>query len=250
MICAEAKPLINPYADGELDTTRILDLEAHLRGCPACTSALRNVQGVKNAVKHQATYFTAPAELRRNIRAELRAQTGEKESRPFWQWNWFTFATSGFAVACLAILLVVMNSRPSGHVQLAQEVVSSHFRSLQANHLYDVASSDQHTVKPWFTGKVDFGVPVKDFDQFPLAGGRLDYINGRTVAALVFERHKHKINLFIWPTKEGESVPAPVPSVNGYNLIHWVHDGMDCWAVSDLGQKELLTFAQMYVAAN
>ena len=250
MICQEARPLINPYADGELDTTRILDLEAHFRGCPACSRALQNVQGVKNAVKHQATYFTAPAELRRNLRAELRAQTGEKESRPSWQWNWLAFATSGFAVACLAILLVVTNARPSAHQQLAQEIASSHFRSLQANHLFDVPSQDPHTVKPWFAGKVDFTPPMKDSDQFPLIGGRLDYINGRNVAALVFQRHKHVINLFVWPTKEGESAPAPVPSVNGYNLIYWVHDGMDCWAVSDLNEKELLTFAQNYVTAN
>jgi anti-sigma factor RsiW len=226
-------------------------VEAHLRTCPACALASSNLQNVKKAVKHQAPYFNAPADLRRTVKAQLSALVGEP-ARPFWQWNWLTGATSGLAVACLALLLIVEVGRPSAQQQLAQEIESSHFRSLMGNHLMDVISTDQHTVKPWFTGKLDFAPPVKDLaaQEFPLAGGRLDYVNGRDVAALVFKRHDHKINLFIWPVKESDSAPAPLTPIKGFNLVHWAHGQMDFWAVSDLNEKELLEFAQAYAAAN
>src|SRR5262249_46316319 len=135
----------------------------------------------------------------------------------------------------------------------AEEVVSGHVRSLMgglAGHELDVVSTDQHTVKPWFNGKLDFAPPVKDLaaQQFPLVGGRLDYVGGRRVAALVFHRNKHVINLFVWPTKEKDSTPADLPSMQGHNLVHWSHAGMACWAVSDLNEKELLEFAQTFIA--
>lgn len=110
----------------------------------------------------------------------------------------------------------------------------------------DVVSSDQHTVKPWFNGKLDFSPPVKDLaaQEFPLIGGRLDYLSGHSVAALVFRRHKHIINLFVWPAKEGDSKAASVQPSQGYNLIHWSEAGMVFWAVSDLNDKELMEFVR------
>jgi anti-sigma factor RsiW len=111
-------------------------------------------------------------------------------------------------------------------------------------------STDQHTVKPWFNGKLDFSPPVKDLaaQQFPLIGGRLDYINGRSVAALVFHRAKHVINLFIWPANTTDSKPVPVTTIQGYNVIHWSEANMTFWAVSDLNEKELMEFIQDFVA--
>jgi anti-sigma factor RsiW len=163
-------------------------------------------------------------------------------------WNWFSVTTTGFAAACLALLVAIAGTRPSGQQRIEQEVVSSHVRSLMANHVYDVASSDQHTVKPWFDGKLDFAPPVKDLvaQEFPLAGGRLDYIGNRAVAALVFQRHKHIINLFIWPVKDADASPTVSPPIQGYNVVRWSAHGMTFWAVSDLNETELMEFAQAF----
>ena len=153
---------------------------------------------------------------------------------------------SGAFAVCLALLLLVTQIRPSSEQQLTQEIVGSHVRSLMASHVTDVASTDQHTVKPWFNGKLDFSPPVKDLaaQEFPLIGGRLDYLGGRSVAALVFQRHKHIFNLFVWPTEMAVSMPPPVTPSLGYFLIHWSVAGMVFWAVSDLNARELMEFVQ------
>src|SRR5262249_21519470 len=137
--------------------------------------------------------------------------------------------------------------RPSSEQQLTQEIVASHVRSLMASHVTDVLSTDQHTVKPWFNGKIDFSPPVKDLaaQDFPLIGGRLDYVGGRSVAALVFQRHKHIINVFAWPAKEADSKPVVFAPSQGYNLIHWTKSGMTFWAVSDLNPAELQQFVDL-----
>ena len=246
MNCQQAKPLIDPYADGELEAATILELEQHLQSCSACTLAWRNLHRLKKALKQDALYFTAPAELRQRIKAELPSPERAVTHRPAWNWNWLTTAMSGAFAVCLALLLVVTQTRPSSEKQLAQEIVSSHVRSLMGSHLMDVVSTDKHTVKPWFNGKLDFSPPVEDFaaEGFPLSGGRLDYVSGRSVAALVFQRHKHVINLFVWPAKENGSNPTSVTPSQGYNLIHWSEAKMAFWAVSDLNAKELMEFVQ------
>jgi anti-sigma factor RsiW len=250
MNCQEAKPLIDAYADGELDAAGILGLEKHIHDCPACALAWRNAQTLKKSLKQDLLFFTAPAELRRAIKTELHSQVKISPRWSFWDWNWLTAATSGFATACLVLLSTVILTRPSAEQRLAHEIVSSHVRSLMANHMLDVVSTDQHTVKPWFNGKLDFSPPVKDLaaQQFPLVGGRLDYIGGRSVAALVFHRAKHVINLFIWPTNDKDSKPAGFGSVQGYNVIHWTNAGMTFWAASDLNKNELMEFVQDYAA--
>jgi anti-sigma factor RsiW len=248
MNCQQAKSLIEPYADGELDAAAILELEKHIHDCPACAVAWRQVQGLKQALKQDTLFFNAPKELRRKVKAELHSQfaTGSRWSFP--NWNWLTAATTGVAAVCLALLLTVTLTGPSAQQQLAQEIVSSHIRSLMASHVLDVVSTDQHTVKPWFNGKLDFSPPVKDLaaEDFPLIGGRLDYLGGRSVAALVFQRHKHLINLFIWPAQENRSQPTPFAPIQGYHLVHWSEADMACWAVSDLNEKELMEFVQDY----
>jgi anti-sigma factor RsiW len=252
MNCQQAKPLIDPYADGELDAAGILELEKHIHDCPACALAWRNAQTLKKTLKQDALFFTAPTELRRAIKAELRSQAETKSPWSFWKWNWLTTATTSVATACLALLLTLSLSRPSAQQRLMQEIVSSNIRSLMANHMLDVVSTDQHTVKPWFNGKLDFSPPVKDLaaQEFPLIGGRLDYIGGRSVAALVFQRHKHVINLFIWPVREKDSKPISFTPLQGYNVIHWSEANMTFWAVSDLNEKELMEFVQDYDTTN
>jgi anti-sigma factor RsiW len=247
MNCEQAKPLIEPYADGELDIARVLELEQHLRDCPACAPAWRNLQSLKKAVRQDALLFTAPAELERRLKAELRLQAKGRIEKKFWNRNWLTAATTGLAAVCLALLFAVTLTRTSPE-PLEHEIVSSHIRSLLANHALDVASTDQHTVKPWFDGKLDFAPPVKDLAPrgFPLMGGRLDYVGGHEVAALVFQCHKHVINLFIWPANPAELKPTPEPPLQGYNVIHWSRAEMSLWAVSDLNLTELMQFAQAF----
>ena len=250
MNCEQARPRIAAYADGELDTVHILELETHLPACPACTRALRELQQLKKSMRQESLYHPAPAALRRNVLAELKAQTRPALARSFWSWLRLAPALSGVAIICLAALLTVTLNRPSAHDLLAQELVSSHIRSLMASHALDVISTDQHTVKPWFNGRVDFAPPVKDLaaQGFPLMGGRLDYVQNRTVAALIFQRNKHIINVFIWPDSEKTSGPVTDSIRQGFNLIHWSQGGMTCWAISDLNQTELLDFARDFAS--
>jgi anti-sigma factor RsiW len=252
MNCSQAKPLIDAYADGELDAAGILELEKHIHDCPACALAWRNAQNLKKSLRQDALFFSAPTELRRAIKAELRSQVETKSRWSFWKWNWLTTATTSVAAACLALLLTLSLTRPSAQQRLTQEIVSSNIRSLMANHMLDVVSTDQHTVKPWFSGKLDFSPPVKDLaaQEFPLIGGRLDYIGGSSVAALVFQRHKHVINLFVWPATGKDTTPAVSTAIQGYNVIHWSKAEMTFWAVSDLNEKELMEFVQDYDTTN
>jgi anti-sigma factor (TIGR02949 family) len=252
MTCQEAKPLLDRYVDGELDASAVPELEQHLQSCSACAAALRNLQNLKKALKQDALHFKAPEELRQRIEAELHSPVPANPrpiaQRVAWHWSWLTTAMSGAFAVCLALLLMLAHNRPSGEQQLVQEIVSSHVRSLMPGHITDVASTDQHTVKPWFNGKLDFSPPVRDLaaEGFPLTGGRLDYVGGRSVAALVFQRDKHIINLFVWDEKEQDSKPTPAPPRQGYNLIHWSKGGMVFWVVSDLNQKELMEFVQNF----
>ena len=252
MNCQQARPLIDFYADGELDAAGILELEKHISDCPTCALAWRNAQTLKKSLKQDALFFTAPTELRRAIKTELRSQVETAPRWNFWNWNWLTTTTTGIAIACLALLLTLSLTRPSAEQRLTQEIVSSNIRSLMADHMLDVLSTDQHTVKPWFNGKLDFSPPVKDLaaQGFPLIGGRLDYIGGHSVAALVFHRNKHVINLFIWPANGKGTKPSVAAAIQGYNVIHWSKAEMTFWAVSDLNEKELMEFVQEYDTTN
>ena len=247
MTCDSARELIQPLVDQELDLTQKLDIEAHLRSCAGCAEFLHELNGLRKAIREKAPYYQAPADLARRVESSLRA-AAKAEARPRVHTNWIAAAAAlGFAAAILWGV-IVLRSGGSQPDLLAREMVSSHVRSLMADHLMDVPTSDQHTVKPWFNGKLDFSPEVKDLtDQgFRLTGGRLDYVNGRSVAALVYQRRQHIINLFVWPSSQnGASGPA-TRALNGFNLVHWARGGLEYWATSDLNAAELQDFARLY----
>ena len=234
----QARELIHPYADGELDTANAHQVAQHLGTCPECRLFEQQVRALRTALTSSAPAFRAPGRLRKNVRAALRKEArsqGEATS------GWFWFALPAAALALLLIGFGLFRSFNSDRNRIADEVVADHVRSLLATHLVDVASSDQHTVKPWFNGKVDFAPEVQDFsaEGFPLIGGRLDYLDGKTVVALVYRRNQHPINLLIAPASGKRDSPPSGLSRRGYNIIHWTHEGMDYWAVSDLNAADL-----------
>jgi anti-sigma factor RsiW len=247
--CAESQDLIHGFVDGELDLVRSIAVERHIESCELCSQAYRTQQELKGALQAVPLRFMAPNDFRRRIQSSLR-KTGEPAPlrRPlFWApaLRWSGVLAALALLALISWNLVRASRGPSGDELVAQEVIDSHVRSLMANHLEDVPSTDQHTVKPWFNGKLDFSPPVQNLakDGFPLVGGRLDYLENRPVAALVYQRRKHFINLFIWPSTQDSGHGAVMRQ--GYNLLHWTQSGMAFWAASDLNNSELQEFVKL-----
>ena len=240
MNCPEIRKLIHAYIDGELDLVRCLEVEEHLKSCAQCAAAKNSLQSLRSALQNADLAYAAPNSLRGQVRqmalgSSSRDATHPRENNSQWFWKWL-------AMGATALAVLVIFLRPVGvseHEQLMNEAVAGHVRSLMANHLTDVESSDRHTVKPWFDGKLDFAPNVKDFaDQgFPLVGGRLDYLDGRAVAALVYRRDKHVINVFIWPAVTAGA--KETENYHGYNTITFGAGGFQYCLVSDVEEKEL-----------
>jgi len=247
--CQITQEFIHAYVDGELDLARSLEVEQHIQECQACANAYRSQTAWRSALKDSSLYHSAPARLEKQIRSSLRREAESEVGRRLFGWRWLPVG----AMALILLLGFVLwraapGLRPAGDEILAQEMVSNHVRSLQLeSHRTDVISSDQHTVKPWFDGKLDFAPPVKDFSSqgFPLLGGRLEYLNNRAVAALIYQRRKHFINLYIWPAEQSNATTEVATTRQGYNLLHWTNSGMNYWAVSDLNGVELHEFARL-----
>lgn len=258
MNCERTREMLGAHLDGELDAVNDRDLQLHLRECADCLSAASNAESLRNIVRQAAPYHRAPAGLESRIRASLRGQPSRQAQqapapepsprRVSWFWQWTTAAATVAAVVVAVWIGSALTARRAAGEFLAEEIVSAHVRSLQGAHLTDVQSSDQHTVKPWFDGKVDFAPPVRDLaaDGFPLLGGRLDYVAGHPAAALVFQHNKHFINVFVWPAAAGAAPPADVLGRRGYNLVSWRQGDLTFCAVSDLNRAELESFATNY----
>ena len=253
---ASCRPeMVQAYADGQLGPAEALEIERHLAACDSCTAAYRSLRALSTAIGDTSLYYKAPQGLRERL-AETIAPTLEpvvtpvsvprhRRARPI-LWRSLSLAASAAFLVVMTAAIATRFNQVSPQEQTLRDVVAGHVRSLMVNHLADVPSTDQHTVKPWFNGKLDFSPPVKDLasEGFPLIGGRLDVIEDRPVAALVYRRHAHYINLFIWPSGQ-QSGAEEMTSRRGYNIIHWTQSGMACWAVSDLNRGELEEFARL-----
>jgi anti-sigma factor RsiW len=246
--------MVQAYADGQLSPAEALEIERHLTGCDNCTTAYRSQHALSAAIGEASLYHQAPATLRDRLADTLAdgagsipmpARPSAPRRHPMW-WRSLSLAASAIFLVVLTATVVSRWNQTAPEEQTLHDVISSHIRSLMVNHLADVPSSDQHTVKPWFNGKLDFSPSVKDLasDGFPLIGGRIDVIDDRPVAALIYRRHKHYINLFIWPSGQ-ESASQEMTSRRGYNVIHWTQSGMTCWAVSDVNRGELEEFTRL-----
>lgn len=243
----EVARLIGPYRDGELDLATCLKLEEHLAGCASCQQKLEEEQKLVDLIQNEVPRHTASPFLKTRIRAALREAKSSSSNIPWWKHLSPGSAFSGLAAAAavIVVLSVGLFSVP-GIPELDQEGIANHVRSLQVNHLMDVVSTDQHTVKPWFAGKLDYSPQVVDLTPsgYPLIGGRLDVLDHRNVAAIIYQRRKHYINLFIWPA-DTKPLQGRLYNQNGYHALGWTKSGMNYLAVSEIGEKELREFVQM-----
>jgi mycothiol system anti-sigma-R factor len=267
--CEEIKNLMDAYLDSELDPVTSQRVEQHLGDCPKCEQAYEVETAMAHAISQAAPYYKAPPELRERIQVSLREAIGAPASRAataddsfpvrrpeavrrgvFFEmpWNWLALAAAIAIAAIVASSFLPKLWQPGADQFLATQLIASHVRSLMADHLTDVASSDQHTVKPWLDVKLDFAAPVVDLsgDGFPLIGGRLDYLDNHSVAALVYQRRKHFINLFIWPTPPVDGKEQKIVEREGYHLVHWIDGDFTYWAVSDVSVGDLQNFKQLF----
>jgi anti-sigma factor RsiW len=251
--CELTQRYVPGYLDGELDLVRTIEMESHLNGCPTCAQEVETLKALRAALQRGSLEYAAPSALRERIQTSLRASSRSDVHERKLKWPSLNIWQLAGAFALLALISITgwqLTARlraPSGDQQIAAEVFASHVRSLEADHLMDVASTDQHTVKPWFDGKLDFSPPVEDLasEGFPLVGGRLDYLEGREVAALVYQRRKHFVNVFVWPgSAETNSTPA-IQSRQGYNIMRWSRGGFQFWAVSDVAVPDLAEFVRL-----
>jgi anti-sigma factor (TIGR02949 family) len=257
MNCAEADIMLHALLDGELDAGHAREVEQHVTGCAGCAEKLAAFRAMRDAMAGANLKQKAPAALRARIEAALPspASAGAGATvvplRPSRRSFFGGFAAGAVVSSALAASIVLTIFRNDQEQTIANDVVSAHIRSLQGSHLMDVETSDQHTVKPWFDGKVDVAPPVIDLTAqgFTLLGGRLDYIDGQPVAAVVYRRRKHIINLFVAQHLGAAPAAVTARSVQGYNVRHWSAQGLEFWAVSDLDGEELGEFVGKISAA-
>jgi anti-sigma factor RsiW len=248
MTCEEAEILLHALMDGELDAGHAREVEQHIAGCPACAARLAAYRQMSEAIATADMKYTAPLALRRRIEASLPLpQTAAPSRRSVLRG--FALGSAVSAIAATGLVAIVLREDELQRVQ--SEIVSAHLRSLQAGHLTDVISTDQHTVKPWFNGKLDVSPPVIDLTAqgFTLIGGRLDYVDARAIGAVVYRRRAHVINLFVAQTSNTEHRAAKIETLQGFNIRCWRDRGLNFWAVSDIGADELAEFGEKFEAA-
>jgi anti-sigma factor RsiW len=242
MACERAESLVHGYFDNELDALRAAEFETHLEQCPECVTALDTLEALRSRINIAQPYEKMPPAFRKKLLAALnvKSSTVMMPARATTDWRWLAVAAAFLLLVYGGWQVASLNREDSRETIMASKIVDAHLRSLQPGHLEDVISTDQHTVKPWFDGRVDFAPPVRDFTEqgFPLQGGRLDVVDNRTVAALVYGRRKHVVNVFVWPTSEKDAAPR-TGSIQGYQWIDWRKQGMEFYAASDVSAADL-----------
>ncbi len=254
MKCDEAEVLIHALIDNELDASHAREVEAHVATCPRCTAELAAYRQMREAMTKAELRYSAPASLRQRLDDVLpKPAPAPSNVVPLTSRRSLLrgFAMGSAMSALAATLLVAVVARHDDQQMIESEIVSSHLRSLQPGHLIDVVSTDQHTVKPWFNGKLDVSPPVIDLTAqgFTLIGGRLDYVDARAIGAVVYKRRAHVINLFVAQTSNSARKQAKIETIQGFNIRRWSDRGLNYWAVSDIGADELAEFGEKFEAA-
>lgn len=234
------------YLDDELDALTAAQMSNHLLTCTACGGAFAKLQALRTAIEWHGTRHRAPLRLRERVRASLQGDQPKRRNLASWPWAWINLAAAAVSSAALAVTLALYLAQPGPAERLDWEIVASHFRSLMSGHLVDVVSSDQHTVKPWFGGKLDFSPPVYDLGAggFALAGGRVDYVAGRPVAVLPYLHRKHVLDLYVWPAPQRRDSGFRASSFQGFQLLSWTQDQIQFVAISDMDAQELTRFSE------
>ncbi len=253
--CSEWELMLHGFVDNELDAAHSLQIERHVATCPHCAQQLESLQALKQRIAQPGVHWRTPDHVRAQVLAAIsreaaRAPAPRQATTEFSALEFVRKWLFVPSLAALAASLFLVVGPMSDRSPVGDEVVASHVRSLLVDHLTDVATSDQHTVKPWFNGKIDFAPPVVDLvrEGFPLQGGRVDYIGGRVVAALVYKRQSHVINLFVWPVSSDATTATvrTASSRDGYNLENWRAGGLNFWAVSDGNADDLARFRDAF----
>ena len=243
MNCELARTTLHGYFDGELDAVRSAEFERHLESCVECQAELKEIESLRALLHQSDLYEHASPLFRERLRKQLAQSTDSQRVASVSSRKWFLVPAFGVLAAAVAALIIMLQLFPSRtqSTRITAELIDAHIRSLQPGHLTDVQSTDQHTVKPWFDGKLDFIPPVSDYSEqgFPLEGGRLDVVDGHDVAALVYSRRKHFVNLFVWPARDSERLSDNSGSRQGYNWMEWQFGDMRFCLVSDVAAADL-----------
>jgi anti-sigma factor RsiW len=249
MTCDEAEILIHALIDGELDAGHAREVEAHVAQCPRCAASLAEYRQMSQALASADLRYSAPQSLRLRVEAALPKPTSAAAPSRRAVLRGFALGSGVSAIAASGLFAVML--RNDDQERIDSEIVSAHLRSLQAGHLTDVLSTDQHTVKPWFNGRLDVAPPVIDLTAqgFTLIGGRLDYVDARPIGAVVYKRRAHVINLFVAQTSNMAHRAPSTETIQGYNIRRWSERGLNFWAISDIGADELAEFSDKFEAA-
>jgi anti-sigma factor RsiW len=253
MECNRAAGLLSGLLDVALGPFARLRVSRHVAGCDGCAAKLEELRAMQAAIRTNLPYHRAPPGLAARIGAALEREAPPASAaaapRPWFRWPAFGMAGTGLAgaLAGVALTVLVLGGRPAGQDDVMRGVIGSHIRSMQAEHLTDVPTNDQHTVKPWLSERLDVSPPVRDLKDagFPLVGGRVDYVDGHQAAAVVYRRAKHVINLFAWASPGKADEPFHAEARQGFNVITWRHGGIAYYAVSDVEADQLSEFAKL-----